>query len=143
MQVKLFTIRLDANNLEIDQNSLNDFLETVNFKKSDTHFIESENSYWSVLVHYEDQVEAKIETPIQLENLSQNEQTIFNHLKKWRSEKAEQSGLKNFMICHNSELINIVIKKPNSISQLKLIKGFGTVKAEKFGDDIISLLNAV
>ena len=143
MQVKLFTIRLDANNLEIDQNSLNDFLETVNFKKSDTHFIEFENSYWSVLVHYEEQVDAKVETPIQLENLSENDQTIFNHLKKWRSEKAEQIGLKNFMICHNSELINIAIKKPNSISQLKLIKGFGAVKAEKFGDDIISLLNAV
>ena len=110
MQVKLFTIRLDENNLEIDQNSLNDFLETVNFKKSDTHFIESENSYWSVLVHYEEQVEAKVETSIQLENLSENDQTIFNHLKKWRSDKAEQTGLKNFMICHNSELINIAVK---------------------------------
>ena len=43
MKVKLFTIRLTENELEIDQNSLNDFLELINFKKSETHFIESEN----------------------------------------------------------------------------------------------------
>ena len=143
MKVKLFTIRITKNELEIDQNSLNDFLETVNYKKSDTHFIESENSCWSVLVHYEELDETKVFQTVQLEDLSINEQTIFNHLKKWRSEKALENGLKSFMICHNSELINIAVKKPNSISQLKLIKGFGTVKAEKFGDDIISLLNAV
>ncbi|WP_395044938.1 HRDC domain-containing protein [Flavobacterium sp.] len=143
MQVKLFNIRLDSKNLEIDQNSLNDFLETINFKKSDTHFIESESNYWSVLVHYEEQVESKVDEPIQLHNLSDNEQNVYNNLKNWRSEKAEQLGLKNFMICHNSELINIAITKPNSISELKKIKGFGNLKSEKFGDDIISLLNAV
>lgn len=44
MQVRLFTIRTDANFLEIDQNSLNDFLENITFKKSDTHFIDSESS---------------------------------------------------------------------------------------------------
>lgn len=143
MQVKTFTIRLDNTNLEIDQNSLNNFLETVKFKKSETHFIESENSYWSVLVHYEEHIKTKVIETIKAEDLSLNEQSLFNHLKKWRSEKAEQIGLKNFMICHNSELINCAIKKPNSISELKLIKGFGTAKVEKFGEDIISLLNAV
>ena len=47
------------------------------------------------------------------------------------------------MICHNSELISIAVSKPSSVSQLKLIKGFGTIKSQKFGDEIISLLNAV
>ena len=43
MKIKVFTIRLSENELEIDQNSLNDFLETVIFKKSSTQFVESEN----------------------------------------------------------------------------------------------------
>jgi hypothetical protein len=43
MKVKVFTIRLTENELEIDQNSLNDFLESVTFKKSSTQFVESEN----------------------------------------------------------------------------------------------------
>ena len=143
MLVKLFTIRLDNFNLEIDQNSLNDFLETIHFIKSDTHFIESDKSYWSVLIHYLELETASTKNLIQAEDLSSTQQIIYNDLKKWRSEKATQNGLKNFMICHNSELISIAVSKPSSVSQLKLIKGFGTIKSQKFGDEIISLLNAV
>ena len=43
MKIKVFTVRLSENELEIDQNSLNDFLETVTFKKSSSQFVESEN----------------------------------------------------------------------------------------------------
>ena len=147
MQVKIFPIRLEANDLEIDQNSLNDFLETVMFIKSDTHYVETENSYWSVLVHFEEKTfqhsEPKANSQMQPSDLNEIEQNIFDHLKKWRSEKAVQLDLKHFMICHNSELIEIAIKKPNSISQLRLIKGFGSIKSDKFGAEIISLLNAV
>ena len=64
MKVKVFTIRLSENQLEIDQNSLNDFLETVTFKKSSTQFVESEKeSYWSVLVHYDEISDARKEEP--------------------------------------------------------------------------------
>jgi len=39
--------------------------------------------------------------------------------------------------------MNIAIYKPESISQLRKIKGFGEVKSDKYGDAIIALLNAV
>lgn len=144
MKIKVFTIRLSENNLEIDQNSLNDFLENVTFKKSSTQFVELENeSYWSVLVHFEETTEVKNED-LKLEvELSECEQIIFQNLKKWRAEKASELGFKNFMICHNSELINISIQKPDSINQLRKVKGFGAIKSDKYGDDIISLLNAI
>ncbi len=143
MKVQLFTIRIEENNLEIDQNSLNDFLETVDFRKSDTHFLEEQNC-WSVLVHFEEfgiQNEVKTENPVI--ELSEYDEKIYATLRTWRTEKAEELGWKNFMICHNSQLMNIAVVKPNSIADLKLIKGFGEVKANKFGDDIIALLNAV
>lgn len=144
MKIKVFTVRLAENELEIDQNSLNDFLETVTFKKSSTQFVESENdSYWSVLVHYEEISETKNEEPKQEIELTEREQVIFQNLKRWRAEKALELGFKNFMICHNSALMNIAICKPESISQLRQIKGFGEVKSDKYGDAIIALLNAV
>lgn len=144
MKIKVFTVRLAEKKLEIDQNSLNDFLETVVFKKSSTQFVESENdSYWSVLVHYEEISETKNEEPKQEIELTEREQVIFQNLKRWRAEKASELGFKNFMICHNSALMNIAICKPESISQLRQIKGFGEVKSDKYGDDIIALLNAV
>ena len=145
MKIKVFTIRLTENELEIDQNSLNDFLGMVTFKKSSTQFVESENeSYWSVLVHYEDEETKSKMTETKSENdLTEREQLIYRNLKQWRSEKAAELGFKNFMICHNSELLNISIQKPESINQLRKIKGFGEIKSDKYGDDIISLLNAV
>jgi len=143
MKVKVFTIRLTENELEIDQNCLNDFLEMVIFKKSSTQFVELENDcYWSVLVHYEETSELKSEDSKQEIELSEREQIIFQNLKKWRAEKASELGFKSFMICHNSELMNVAIHKPESINQLRKIKGFGEVKSDKYGDDIIALLNA-
>ena len=145
MKVKVFTIRLSENELEIDQNSLNDFLESVAFKKSSTQFVELENeSYWSVLVHYEDdEKEVKVTESKSENDLTEREQLIYKNLKQWRAEKASEFGFKNFMICHNSELLNVAIQKPESINQLRKIKGFGEVKSDKYGDDIIALLNAI
>ncbi|MEC4003378.1 HRDC domain-containing protein [Flavobacterium sp. SUN052] len=149
MKVKIFTIRLTENELEIDQNSLNDFLEMVSFKKSDTHFIELENkSYWSVLVHYEDLIETKSEETKTIEvkqesDLSEREQLIYQNLKQWRNEKAIELNLPHYMICHNSELLNVSLQKPENNSQLRKIKGFGEVKSDKYGDAIIALLKAV
>lgn len=144
MKIKVFTVRLTENELEIDQNSLNDFLETVTFKKSSTQFVGSENdSYWSVLLHYEEILEAKKEEPKHEVELTEREQVIFQKLKKWRAEKASELGFKNFMICHNSELMAVAVRGPKSKTELRQIKGFGNFKAEKYGDDILSVLNAV
>ena len=146
MKAQLFTISTNKNQLEIDQNSLNDFLETIEVIKTDTAFLEEENC-WSVLVLFKEKDEiAPIQTTSKSDievQLSDYDTQIYNHLKTWRSEKAEQLGWKNFMICHNSHLVEIAVNKPNSIDELKQIKGFGSAKTNQFGDDIISLLNAV
>lgn len=149
MQIKLFTIRLDSNNLEIDQNSLNDFLETVTFKKSDTHFVDSEINYWSVLVHYENEKDTvyEPEPPVSTQQkqviLSEKEEFVFEKLKQWRNQKAVELGVKHFLICYNSELINIAIKNPSTINELKKIKGFGNVKSERYGNEIIAVLKEI
>jgi hypothetical protein len=60
MKVKVFTIRLTSEKMVSDQKVLNDFLETVKFVKSATHFVEAQDvSYWSVMVHFEDLYETK------------------------------------------------------------------------------------
>lgn len=140
MQVKLFTIRLDSENLEIDQNSLNDFLETIHFKKSDTHFVDSQCNHWSVLIHYEEVAENQKADVLQEVVLSENEALLFEKLKQWRNQKALELDLPHYMICHNSELKNVAIKKPDTKSSLRKIKGFGEIKAERYSDEIISVV---
>ena len=147
MQIKIFSIRLGDNLTEIDQNSLNDFLGTIVFKKSSVQFVDVENPFWSVVIHFEEKELITNEVIPQNQKsdivLNAKEEDLFNNLKTWRNEKAVELSFAPFMVCHNSELKNIAILKPNSIDDLKLIKGFGDLKATKYGDDIIALLNAV
>jgi len=149
MKVRHFIIRLDSDKITSDEKSLNDFLESVDFVKSDVHFIESKVNYWSVLVHFrEKETGAKLESnaeeanKISEENLSPQQKVIFSALKEWRSELAQEKKLPSYTICHNSELLNIVSQEPKSMSDFKKIKGFGDVKIEKYGNDILNILNA-
>ena len=145
MQVKVFSIRLDPAFLSQDQQNLNEFLATILFKKSSVQFVESEESYWSVLVHYdvlEDEIPAKHERKT-YEDLPPKNKQLYGCLNQWRTEKADELKQKKFMICHNSELIDLAMYKPSNFDELQQIKGFGKQKTEKFGEDILSILNAV
>jgi superfamily II DNA helicase RecQ len=145
MQVSVFSIRIDPAFLEQDQQTLNTFLETVTFKKSSTQFLESESAHWSVIVHYETE---KLKKPIRLkrksyEDLLPMDKQVYGYLNQWRTEKSEQLNQKKFMICHNSELIDLALYKPSNLDELQQIKGFGKQKADKFGEDILAILNAI
>lgn len=146
MKVRIFAIRLVAEKFVSDQKSLNDFLESIEFIKSDTHFVESETNYWSVLVHYE---ERKIESKpakkvaaVQEQDLGPEGYDLYEELKRWRAKKAEDWNIPSFMICHNSELLNAVVSRPKTIFELKRLKGFGDLKIENHGEEILTIINA-
>ena len=145
MQVRVFSIRLDTAFLEYDQQQLNAFLTSVTFKKSSTQFVENDEAHWSVIVHYESEEQEK---PARLErksfeDLNLKDKQVYGYLNQWRAEKSEAMKLKKYMICHNSELIDLAVYKPSNLDELLQIKGFGKQKAERFGEDILSILNAV
>lgn len=47
------------------------------------------------------------------------------------------------MICRNSELIDLALNRPSTLSELERIKGFGKQKIDRFGEELVTLLNAV
>jgi len=146
MKVHIFAIRLNSEKFISDQKSLNDFLESIEFIKSDTHFVEGETNHWSVLIHYEEKkLESKPERKvgdIQEQDLEPEQLGIYQELKTWRTKKAQDWNIASFMICHNSELLNAVVKQPKTISDLKKIKGFGDLKIENHGEEILLIINA-
>jgi ribonuclease D len=145
MQVRVFSIRLDNAFLEYDQQHLNAFLNSVTFKKSSTQFVESEEAHWSVIVHYEKLEQEKPERfeRKSYEDLNPKDKQVYGYLNQWRTEKADTLKLKKFMICHNSELIDLAMYKPSNLDELQQIKGFGKQKADRFGEDILAILNAL
>jgi superfamily II DNA helicase RecQ len=145
MQVRVFSIRLDPAYLELDQQKLNDFLESVTFKKSSTQFLEGEAAYWSVIVHFETEEQKNLIRfeRKSYEDLLPKDKQVYECLNQWRTEISKQLNQKKFMICHNSELIDLAIFKPSNLDELKQIKGFGKQKVDKFGEDILAILNGV
>jgi superfamily II DNA helicase RecQ len=141
MNIKVFNIRLAKDNCIVDQNRMNEFLDSVEVKLTSTHFVTTTTTdYWSAVVFYEPKKVAKTaETEIKL---SEKETEVFSALKIWRNDLANKLGWAAFMVCHNSHLIAIAKEKPQTIESLQKIKGFGTAKSEKYGDDILALLNA-
>ena len=52
MKIKVFKIRINKRYLESDQNKVNEFLESVEFKKSTNHLVEGKIDYWTTIIHY-------------------------------------------------------------------------------------------
>ncbi|MEW5676659.1 HRDC domain-containing protein [Flavobacterium enshiense] len=150
MQLQVFNIRVAPNHYETDQKKLNDFLAEVKFVQSSAQIVnaEQETAFWSVLIQYEtdsvpcinDKSKAK---EIEESDLTPGGQYILECLKEWRTDKASTLNVPKYLVCHNSELINIAYHLPQSIEALRKIKGFGEKKAMKYGEDIIAVLNAV
>ncbi len=167
MQVKIFNLRLNAAHTLQDQEEMNAFLKGKDFKKSSTQFVEGEENFWSVLVHFEegestDAPPAKSGTQSQMPfdvppaapktekapppaevPLTPEEDTIYQTLRHWRQTKAEASGLPVFIVAHNSELMEIARLRPQTLEILSEIKGFGPQKLEKYGEEILAVLNAL
>jgi superfamily II DNA helicase RecQ len=142
MNIKVFTIRLDKENCQNDQVKMNEFLDSVEVKLTSTNFVTTgSKDFWSAVVFYSPKKEKSV--AFHEEDLSEQEKRIYIALKEWRNEKSIQLNLPHYMICHNSELITVAKTKPEKQSDFKKVKGFGEQKTQKFGEDIIALLNAL
>ncbi len=149
MKAQVFQLRLTNDNLQSDQDSLNNFLNSVSVKKTATELIQGQSNFWSILVFYDEykqEKQALAPDNVILKDstdLSDEEKTIFETLKQWRQDKATQLSVANYMICHNSELLSVAKVKPLTLGDLSKIKGFGEQKISKFGEEILAVLNAV
>jgi superfamily II DNA helicase RecQ len=173
MQIKIFHLRLSAPHAQSDQDEMNAFLRDKKFKKSSSQFVAGAENFWSVMVFYEDQLtpvelpaKPRKQAEIPLTTLSSTEEKstvpqegkalpaeeilltpeeeqIYQTLRHWRQTKAEGLGLPVFIVAHNSELMNIARSRPSSMDAFSAIKGFGTQKTEKYGEEILAVLNAL
>ncbi|MDC1540329.1 HRDC domain-containing protein [Flavobacteriaceae bacterium] len=154
MKIKVFNIRLAKEHLESDQKIVNEFLEKVEIKKSSTSLVEGKVNYWSIIIHYLEKSESESNSELETENKSEkkkpkltesdlikDELIIVDCLKQWRTEKAQEERLPAYMILSNLDIYSVVKEKPTNLSELLNVYGFGEKKVEKYGDDIISVLN--
>ena len=145
MNIRVFNIRLSKEFCIVDQNRMNEFLDSVEVKLTSTNFVTTGTTdYWSAVVFYD--IKKSTEKPKEekpnFEDLSQHEKEIFMALKQWRNDMASDLGWSAFRICHNSHLMAIADAKPETLEELIQVKGFGEIRSEKYGEDILAVLNA-
>lgn len=82
-------------------------------------------------------------TPTYTKNIKGSEENLIKALKTYRSAKASLNSVPAYCIFTNDEMGRIVDVIPKDKQQLIAIKGFGEVKFEKYGEDIIDIINSI
>ncbi|HNH24813.1 MAG TPA: RQC domain-containing protein, partial [Accumulibacter sp.] len=61
-------------------------------------------------------------------------------LRLWRSQKAQSQGVPAYVILHDRTLAEIADARPDSLPALLDIAGIGTVKAQRYGDELLAIV---
>jgi len=144
MKVRTFHIRLTKEHLQSDQDALNAFFQDVAVSDVRTGLITGQTNFWSVIVMYEEKAETKSESANTSEDvpLTFEEQRTYDRLKIWRAAKADETGTAPYLICSNSDLMGVARQRPIDKAGLLLVKGFGSQKITRFGDEILMVVNS-
>ncbi len=67
---------------------------------------------------------------------------ILSQLKLWRKELSEKLSLPAYIIMHDKTLIELATKMPINLEELREISGIGPSKLERYGQDILNIINA-
>jgi len=68
---------------------------------------------------------------------------LFEKLKRWRMGRAKSDQVSAFIIAHNTLLEELARRKPQTAQSLLGVKGFGQSKLDKYGAEILAILQAV
>lgn len=143
MKVKVLKVRISDQFQNMDEAILNDYLERYDIIDMNTQLIQGDINYWSVFINYEEKQIKPTSNKTNVnpdEQLSDEETIIYDKLKNWRAEKARESQLPPYIIFHNAHLVAIAKHKPSNFEDLENIKGLGKAKIEKYGAEIIEVL---
>ena len=131
---------------QIDDTLLQEFIKDKEVLSLREHFfVQNGMPYLAVMVTYRGlsvetvaQAESKKRDESWKEMLSEDDWPLFNALREWRQKIANAKGFAPYIICTNKELAELVRKRPQTLSELAGLYGFGPAKIQKYGKDIIA-----
>jgi ATP-dependent DNA helicase UvrD/PcrA len=66
---------------------------------------------------------------------------VVERLRAWRTQKAKEAGVPAFVILHDKTLQAMAAARPDTRAGLLALPGIGPVKVQRFGDDLLEVLN--
>ncbi len=64
-------------------------------------------------------------------------------LRDWRSEAAKRATVPAYVVLNDSELVGIASRRPTTLAELSRCKGMGPVRLERWGDELLAVLNGM
>lgn len=69
-----------------------------------------------------------------------SEDELRSELKSYRLAISKKEEIKPFMVFNNETMEELITNRPKNLEELKSIKGFGNVKCEKYGTDLVAMM---
>ena len=65
---------------------------------------------------------------------------LFEALQQWRKEKAEDEGVPPYRVLHQKTLVQIAVHLPDTLTELKRVRGIGKQLAARYGQELTALV---
>jgi len=88
-----------------------------------------------------DESTVSLTTPPTPSSTERNE-SIVEHLKQWREQKAAKEQVPAFVILHDKTIEQIATVLPRTEAELLQVAGIGPAKLENYGDEILAIIAA-
>lgn len=84
---------------------------------------------------------AKEKTEDWKNTLSESDYALFNCIRTWRNERCRKEGIPPYLLGTNQQVAEISRRKPRTLQELAGVRGFGEAKIEKYGKEILALVD--
>lgn len=141
MPFEIITIPFNVSSKCFYADELNRFCLNKNVLKTEVEFFrDDKQAYWTAFIEYGIILENTKDEP-DTKCLTEAGKLCYERLREWRKETAEKEGIPPYVIARNSHLSEIIKREIKTLEALKQIHGFGNRKVEKYGKDIIDIIN--
>jgi superfamily II DNA helicase RecQ len=68
------------------------------------------------------------------------DEELVTRLRTWRLERSQEDKVPAYVVLHDATLRELAAQRPQTMDELSGVKGFGPVKLERYGDDLLAVL---
>ena len=76
-------------------------------------------------------------------DLAEDELTLLARLQEWRRDRAARDGVPPYVVAHNATLAEMARHCPLTLEEVAAIKGYGQIRADKYGSEILQVIGEV
>ncbi len=86
-------------------------------------------------------VDATVQPPsIRTSSDADVDEDLVTRLRSWRLERSQVDAVPAYVVLHDATLRELAAIRPQTLGELAGVKGFGPVKLERYGDDLLAVL---